>query len=81
MLALRGASAQQIRAFATRCDNLLRRYADALLDVDPGTDVRIAATTPLRIGQIVRVAGIVRRRQRCRWTHVHRKGDAWLVFA
>lgn len=80
----RAASAQQIQAFADALtDNLLRRYADALLDVDPGTDVRIAATTPLRDGQIVRVASRIVRRagEPVQVDYMfRRKGDAWLVF-
>ena len=80
----RGASAQQIQDFADALtDSLLRRYADALLDVDPGTEVRIAATTPLRDGQIMRVASrIVRRASEPVQVDYmfRRKGADWLVF-
>jgi phospholipid transport system substrate-binding protein len=80
----RGASAQQIQDFADALtDNLLRRYADALLDVDPGTEVRIAATTPLRDGQIMRVASRIVRRagEPVQVDYMfRRKGGDWLVF-
>lgn len=59
----RDASPDQIQQFADALtDSLLRRYADALLDVDPGTDVSIAASTPLRDGQMMRVASRIVRK-------------------
>ena len=80
----RGASAEQIEAFAEALtDSLLRRYADALLEIDPGTDVRIAASTPMRDGQIVRVASRIVRRagEPVQVDYMfRRKGDDWLVF-
>ena len=80
----RGASAQQIQDFAEALtDNLLRRYADALLDVDPGTEVKIAATTPLRDGQMMRVASRIVRRagEPIQVDYMfRRKGEDWLVF-
>ena len=80
----RGASARQIQDFADALtDSLLRRYADALLDVDPGTEVRIAATTPLRDGQIMRVASRIVRRagEPVQVDYMfRRKGADWLVF-
>ena len=88
----RGASVQQIQDFAdavlTRreplvTDSLLRRYADALLDVDPGTEVKIAATTPLRDGQMMRVASRIVRRagEPIQVDYMfRRKGEDWLVF-
>lgn len=80
----RGASVQQIQDFAEALtDSLLRRYADALLDVDPGTEVKIAATTPLRDGQMMRVASRIVRRagEPVQVDYMfRRKGDAWLVF-
>ena len=80
----RGASAEQIEAFADALtDSLLRRYADALLEIDPGTDVRIAASTPMRDGQIVRVASRIVRRagEPVQVDYMfRRKGDDWLVF-
>ena len=53
----RGASPEAVNAFAEALtDNLLRRYGDALLEVDPKIDVRVKGETPLREGAIVRVA-------------------------
>ena len=80
----RGASVQQIQDFAEALtDSLLRRYADALLDVDPGTAVKIAATTPLRDGQMMRVASRIVRRagEPIQVDYMfRRKGEDWLVF-
>ena len=80
----RGASAEQIEAFADALtDSLLRRYADALLEIDPGTEVRIAASTPMRDGQIVRIASRIVRRagEPVQVDYMfRRKGDDWLVF-
>ena len=80
----RGASVQQIQDFAEALtDSLLRRYADALLDVDPGTEVKIAATTPLRDGQMMRVASRIVRRagEPIQVDYMfRRKGEDWLVY-
>lgn len=80
----RGASRQQIQDFADALtDSLLRRYADALLDLDPGTDVTIASSTPLRDGQMMRVASRIVRRagEPVQVDYMFRKkGDDWLVF-
>lgn len=80
----RGASKQQIQDFADALtDSLLRRYADALLDIDPGTDVTIASSTPLRDGQMMRVASRIVRRagEPVQVDYMFRKkGDDWLVF-
>ena len=80
----RGASAEQIEAFADALtDSLLRRYADALLEIDPGSEVRIAASTPMRDGQIVRIASRIVRRagEPVQVDYMfRRKGDDWLVF-
>lgn len=59
----RNASQQQVRDFAEALtESLLRRYADALLGVDPGTEVNIASSTPMRKGQLMRVASRIVRR-------------------
>lgn len=80
----RGASAQQIQDFADALtDSLLRRYADALLDIDPGTEVKIAGTTPLRDGQMMRVASRILRHagEPIQVDYMfRRKGEDWLVF-
>lgn len=80
----RGASAEQIQGFADALtDSLLRRYADALLDIDPGTDVKIAASTPMRNGEMMRVASRIVRRagEPVQVDYMFRKkGEDWLVF-
>lgn len=59
----RTATPEQIAKFADALtENLLKRYGDALLDVDPGLEVKIKAETPLREGQIVRVASEIVRK-------------------
>lgn len=52
----RSASEAQITAFADALtENLLRRYGDALLEVEGDLGVRIRAETPLRDGKMMRV--------------------------
>lgn len=59
----RTVEAAKISAFADALtENLLKRYGDALLDVDPGVEVKVKAETPLRDGKIVRVATEILRR-------------------
>ncbi len=59
----RSASPDQVQAFGVALtDNLLDRYGNALLDVDPGLTVRIRGETPLQDGRLVRVATEVERR-------------------
>lgn len=59
----RGVAEDKISAFADALtENLLKRYGDALIDVDPGTDVKVKAETPLRDGKIVRVSSEILRR-------------------
>lgn len=59
----RDVDAEKLAAFADALTrNLLRRYGDALLEVDPGLEVRVKAETPLRGGRIVRVATEIQRR-------------------
>ncbi len=80
----RGATPEQINGFADALtDSLLRRYADALLDIDPGTEVKIAASTPMREGQMMRVASRIVRRagEPVQVDYMfRRKGEDWLVF-
>ena len=80
----RTATPQQIMGFADALtDSLLRRYADALLDIDPGTEVVIASSTPLRDGQMMRVASRILRRagEPVQVDYMFRKkGEDWLVF-
>lgn len=59
----RSASQQQITEFADALtDSLLRRYASALIDIDPGLDVKVTSQTPLRNGELVRVASEIVRK-------------------
>lgn len=80
----REATPEQINGFADALtDSLLRRYADALLDIDPGTDVQIASSTPLRNGEMMRVASRIVRRagEPVQVDYMFRKkGEDWLVF-
>ena len=62
----RGVDAAKITAFANALiDTLLRKYGAALLETDPSTDVKVLSETPLRNGELIRVA-----------TEVHRRGGA-----
>lgn len=59
----KSASQQQITAFAEALtDSLLRRYATALIDIDPNVDVRIVSQTPLRNGELMRVSSEILRK-------------------
>ncbi len=60
----RTASRDQVLDFADALTNsLLNRYADAMIELDPQTETKILSTTPLRNGELMRVA-----------THILRKG-------
>ncbi|MEZ5545325.1 MAG: ABC transporter substrate-binding protein [Lysobacteraceae bacterium] len=60
----RTASREQVLAFAEALTNsLLNRYADAIIELDPQTETKILSSTPLRNGELMRVA-----------THILRKG-------
>jgi phospholipid transport system substrate-binding protein len=59
----KSASQQQITAFAEALtDSLLRRYATALIDIDPGVEVKIVSQTPLRNGELMRVSSEILRK-------------------
>lgn len=59
----RSASQQQITDFAEALtDSLLRRYATALIDIDPGLEVKILSQTPLRSGELMRVSSQILRK-------------------
>lgn len=59
----RGIDNGKISAFADALtENLLKRYGDALIDVDPGVEVAVKSETPLRDGRIVRVSSEILRR-------------------
>ena len=80
----RTASKEQISAFADALtDSLLRRYADALLELDTGMEVSIVSSTPMRDGQLMRVASRIVRKagEPVQVDYMFRKqGDEWLVF-
>lgn len=58
----RAAKQEQIIAFADALtENLLKRYGNALLDVDPGIEIKVKSETKLR-EKIVRVATEIQRR-------------------
>ncbi len=57
------ASDVDVAAFADAlADNLMTRYGNSLLEVDPGLAVKIVSETPLRGGAIVKVVSRVDRR-------------------
>jgi phospholipid transport system substrate-binding protein len=59
----RGMPTDKVSAFADALtENLLKRYGDALIDVDPGLEVQVKSETPLRGGKIVRVSSEILRR-------------------
>ncbi|MBD8525736.1 MlaC/ttg2D family ABC transporter substrate-binding protein [Pseudomarimonas arenosa] len=59
----RGVAADKINAFAVALsDNLMRKYGNALLDVDPGVSIKVKSETPLRDGKMMRVATDIMRR-------------------
>jgi phospholipid transport system substrate-binding protein len=59
----REARPEQISAFGEALsNNLLNRYGSALLDIDPGVNVKIKAETPLQNGRTIRVATEIERR-------------------
>jgi phospholipid transport system substrate-binding protein len=80
----RGASQQQVLAFADALtDSLLRRYADALIELDPSTETRILSSTPLRDGELIRVATQIDRRggEPVKVDYLFRQRDGkWMVF-
>lgn len=80
----RGIEASKISAFADALtENLLKRYGDALLDVDPGVDVAVKSEVPLRDGKIVRVSSEILRRSGppVPVDYLFRESaDGWLAF-
>jgi phospholipid transport system substrate-binding protein len=80
----RTASDTDMRAFADALgDNLMNRYGNSLLKVDPGLNVKITSETPLRNGTIVKVTSLIDRRN---GTPVqvdylfHQNAGRWQVF-
>lgn len=59
----RGASDAEVRGFADAlAENLMQRYGNSLLEVDPGLNVRVLSETPLRNGTIIRVVSQITRK-------------------
>ena len=80
----RGASDAQVRAFADAlAENLMKRYGNSLLQVDPGLNVKLVSETPLRNGTIVKVMSKIDRRSGAPVPVdylMHRNGGQWQVF-
>ena len=80
----RGASDAQVRAFADAlAENLMKRYGNSLLQVDPGLNVKLVSETPLRNGTIVKVMSRIDRRSGAPVPVdylMHRNGGQWQVF-
>lgn len=80
----RQADPKEIDAFAEALTkNLLRRYGDALLEVDPGLKVAVKSETPLRDGKIMRVATEIVRRSGAPVPVdylFHQTADGWRAF-
>lgn len=59
----REAAPEQVSAFGEALsNNLLNKYGNALLDIDPGVNVKVKAETPLQNGRTIRVATEIERR-------------------
>lgn len=80
----RDASDADLRAFADAlAENLMARYSDSLLQVDPGLSVRILTETPLRDGTIVKVQSLIDRKVGTPVTVdylFHRNAGHWQIF-
>lgn len=59
----RAESDSDMRAFADALgENLMNRYGNSLLKVDPGLNVHVVSETPLRNGTIIKVMSLIDRR-------------------
>jgi phospholipid transport system substrate-binding protein len=80
----RSASDTDIRAFADAlANNLMMRYANSLLKIDPGLNVKVTSETPLRNGTIIKVASLIDRRIGSPVDVdylFHQNGDRWQAF-
>jgi phospholipid transport system substrate-binding protein len=80
----RTASDTDMRAFADAlADNLMLRYGNSLLEVDPGLTVKIVSTTPYRDGSIVKVLSLIDRKTGSPVAVdylFHQNGGRWQVF-
>ena len=80
----RGVSDAEVRAFADAlAENLMQRYGNSLLQVDPGLNVKLVSEIPLRNGTIVKVMSKIDRRSGAPVPVdylMHRNGGQWQVF-
>lgn len=80
----RTASRDQVQAFADALtDSLLNRYADAMIGLDPQTETKTVSTTPLRNGELMRVATQILRKggEPVSVDFLFRQRDGqWMVF-
>lgn len=80
----RGATDADVRAFADAlAENLMKRYGNSLLQVDPGLNVKLVSETPLRNGSIVKVMSRIDRRTGAPVPVdylMHQNAGQWQVF-
>lgn len=80
----RTASDGDVRAFADAlAENLMHRYGNSLLQVDPGLNVKLKSETPLRDGTIIKVMSLIDRRSGAPVPVdylFHRNAGQWQVF-
>jgi phospholipid transport system substrate-binding protein len=80
----RTASDAEVRAFADAlAENLMKRYGNSLLQVDPGLNVKILSDTTLRNGTIDKVMSLIDRRNGAPVPVdylMHLNGGQWQVF-
>lgn len=80
----RSASDAEVRTFADAlAENLMKRYGNSLLEVDPGLNVKLVSDTPLRNGTIVKVMSLIDRRNGAPVPVdylMHRNAGQWQVF-
>ena len=80
----RGASDTEVRAFADAlAENLMQRYGNSLLQVDPGLHVKLVAQNSLRNGSIIKVMTLIDRKAGAPVPVdylMHRNAGQWQVF-
>ncbi len=80
----RDASDADVRGFSdAMAENLMNRYGNSLLQVDPGLQVRVTSEVPLRGGSIVKVMSQVDRKTGTPVAMdylLHQNGGQWQVF-
>lgn len=80
----RGASDSDVRAFADAlAENLMSRYGNSLLEVDPGLHVKVVSETSFRGGSIVKVLSLIDRKSGAPVAVdylFHQNAGRWQVF-